>query len=64
MACRIYKAGERSDLISRNTQIKPQTAAFGQVILSQREQSERCGHDVLPGQGNATVESLAKSTLA
>ncbi len=64
MPCRVNEASERGDLASRNTQIKPQPAAFGQVILGQREQSAGRGHDVLPGQGKATAESLVKSTLA
>ena len=49
MACRVNEAGKRGDLVSWNTQIKSQPAAFGQVIL---------------GQGKATAESLVKSTLA
>ena len=64
MTCRVNEPSESGDLIARNAQIKPQPAAFGQVIFGLREQRTRRGHDALPGQGKATAESLVKSTLA
>lgn len=64
MTCRVNEPGESAYLISRNAQIKPQPAAFGQIIFGLREQRTGRGHDALPGQGKATAESLVKSTFA
>ena len=64
MTALVGEQGEGGDVMTRHSEFETEGAAFGQIILGQREHGARAGHCALPGQGRATAARLVRSTFA